>query len=1501
MAETKSVTAVLSAVDKNFVSTFNNASRATDSLASKIKGGIGFGALMSVGTKAMDAISGSIDGAVSRVDTLNNFPKVMKSMNFSAKETQKALDTMGDGIDKLPTTMDGIVQSTQMLTATLGDLNKGSKSAVALNDMFLSGGQGAEAAGRALTQYNQILAKGKVDQQSWNTMVEVAPAQMDQLAKATLGAKANQRDLYAALQEGKMSVTDLNDAIIKLDKEGGKGFDSFANQARAATGGIKTQMTNVRTAIVKGMANSIQAVDKALETNNLPKIGDMFGIMQKGVNSAFGKIQSYIPGVVAKVASSIKTFKAALQSTGALGNIKKALANVGAAFKNVFAAISSGGNIKSFANAIGMIASALAKAAGAAAKFIAGLPPNVINGIVKAFIGMKLGLAGLKTGMSIFGSGEGPLSGLVKGASQSKSKLSQIIKSMGPMFKGLGQGLGQTFKGVGDMLKSAFQGIGTIVKSLGPAFTGFAKVVQALGPAFKGLATVVKAMGPMFKGMGQGVAAALKGLKVVPPVTILAIGAALLMVCAGLALLATQAPAVSSVLTALGTAISTVIASIGEAIGTIVSAIIDGIAKAIVTISGVVPVICEGLAKLSPLVVAVGEAFAAAAPGIEALGNAISQIITAIGNAIATVMPTITQAVTAIVPVISSAISQIIAALGPFMPHIQAMVEAVAPVLQQIVQAFQQLVSQISPILESLANLVDTCLTGISDTVTSIGDSISKVVTSIGDSIANVLDSVAGIFDSIGNAALNAGKGFDLMAHGIKTLVDLKLGDLVATLKKTADGITDIASHSEGLPELGKGFSQLGTGIQKAAIFGGMASVAFVSVANALITMQAYIEGIPEAMTTAAAALQSFANEMKTTAEALRGSVTAFTVIDAATSQVKASLAVMAVAAASGAAMASMLASANRVAAAALNAVAAGARLAAGAIRTIPAGVVSTASAFNSMGQIGANAMRQLAASVKSGGTQAKAAITATISQMKQATTSGMSQIVTAGRTGMTQFASGIRAGGVQAVAAAKTTATSVQTTLKSASSGSYQTGLYIGQGLARGMSAALGQVRTAAEALAKEADKAARAKAKVASPSKVTAKTGRWIGLGLATGMLSSMKNVKNASKSLANAALKSLNKASAGKYQKTAEDLAKNYKTNLTKNLDSALNSVKSVINKKTKKLSGKAKKWGKNLTKSVLKGYSTKIKDAANKAIEATQNRLKAIGETYQKQYDEIISKRDSFYSKLTDYGQLYSADSYGFISLKNFEEATEQIKKYRSNLEKLKTNGLSNALFDEISQLSTAEGLELTNKMLKMSSQELKKYSASYQTYLNTAKSASNALYQSRLNEIQKNFTNAVNNEYKNLSKTLEKIGQQAMTGFVNGMNSKAKSTNKATKALAQSIIKTFKKYLKIHSPSKVTQSLGAYVGEGFAKGLAETKKMVEAVTQDIFTLPEVEAQAASMNIPDLYNNGEIDIDKEMTIEVPLTIDGREFAKATATFSREEINKLNKRDSRRYGLA
>lgn len=223
-------------------------------------GGIVIGAAAAIANKAMAAVSGSMSRAISRVDTMRNFPKVMVNLGYSAEDAARNIQAMSDGLDGLPTSLDAMVSMVQQLTPLSSSMDEATQIGLAFNNMLLSGGADMQQQQSALLQYTQALAKGKPELQDWRTLQQVMPGQLDQTAKALLGTSAKSMDLYDALKSGKVSMNDFNQAILRLNTEGANGFASFEQQARDATTGIQTAMDNMATRTAKGVATLIDAI-----------------------------------------------------------------------------------------------------------------------------------------------------------------------------------------------------------------------------------------------------------------------------------------------------------------------------------------------------------------------------------------------------------------------------------------------------------------------------------------------------------------------------------------------------------------------------------------------------------------------------------------------------------------------------------------------------------------------------------------------------------------------------------------------------------------------------------------------------------------------------------------------------------------------------------------------------------------------------------------------------------------------------------------------------------------------------------------------------------------------------------------------------------------------------------------------------------------------------------------------------------------------------------------
>src|SRR5690625_1495481 len=260
--------------------------------------------LVALASKAVDMVKDSLDGAISRYDTLNQFPRVMQMMGFDADESEAAISKLSDVIDGLPTKLDSVTSTAQNIAVLTGDLDGAVDTTLALNNAFLSSGASTADAERGLTKYVQMLSRGEVDLQSWRTLQETMGQALNKTAEAFgFTGKYAQTDLYDALKDGEITFDEFNDQLIELSE----GVGGFADMAAEGSAGIATSWQNMKTAIVKGVADVIGGIDEALGgTGEIEKIIDK---MKTGVQLAFDAIISSIPAVVGAIQTVVEAAK----------------------------------------------------------------------------------------------------------------------------------------------------------------------------------------------------------------------------------------------------------------------------------------------------------------------------------------------------------------------------------------------------------------------------------------------------------------------------------------------------------------------------------------------------------------------------------------------------------------------------------------------------------------------------------------------------------------------------------------------------------------------------------------------------------------------------------------------------------------------------------------------------------------------------------------------------------------------------------------------------------------------------------------------------------------------------------------------------------------------------------------------------------------------------------------------------------------------------------------
>lgn len=1013
-------------------------------------------------TSGVHELYGELNGSNKAWQT---FEGNMSMLGKSAEEISNAKKAMQDYATQTIYSASDMAQTYSQLAA-VGI--KGTDKLVTGFGGLAAAAENPQQAMKTLSQQAvQMAAKPTVAWQDFKLMLEQTPAGISAVAKE-MGMSTS--EMVTAVQDGTIKTEDFFNAIQKVgnNEHFAKMATQFKSIDQAIDGAKETLSNKLMPTFEKFNQFGIKVVEQltnALDKIDFGKVADKVGKFLDGVNveEVFSKIGSIIDNTVSKV----KTFFNAFAQTGAIQAFLSAMKATGVAIKHVYDSLTTNSNLKMFGTLLGTIVKWLSIAAQAVGNFISKLDSGVINKVAGGLLALVVGFKALN-----FLKGFNPFSAFAKNADNA---MGGATKSVGRS-KGL---ISQIFTGLANVIKSTGQAINNILKGVGVAAKGLG---QGLAAAFKGIGSALRMLNPaqiISFGAAVGVAA-------------IGIGAGIAIIAAGFTLLATQSQG-----------IATVIQAVSVGFGTFASMLIGAVANAIVTVSGVLPIIAQSMVILTPVIYAVSSAFRSILevlpPVIAAFSNGVATIITAITPIVSIIASTFES----VVQIVADAIVRIVQALAPFIPEVTKIVETLAPVIQSIIESFNNLVNQISPILDSLTKLIKEFGTQVKE----ILDGVSDVVDSVGGVIERALQGVAGIFDSIGKAALNAGKGFKQFAQGVKILVDLNLGDLIGTLTATAKGVSDIAASAEGLASAGRGMQQFGQGMMLIQTAGTIISTVLTSLANSIPIVVNSITMLGPAMITASVSMTMFATSVTTMATSMTGVVANFLMFSAGLVGVQSSIMMIVASFTMLNAIIAVLGGVIGTIPGQFNAISTSASGALNTIRQLVSTAASVSASFANLGSTASSAMNTLSSSVKSAVSQSisvtKSGMQAMISAIQSASSKMIQIAAQTGQNVASKLSQGIRSGSGQAKSAMSSLMSAVRSAGVSGASQMTYVGRMIGEGVARGMRQALGSVTAAANAIIEQANRAARAKAQIHSPSRLFAKTvGQFIPAGVGMGI---------------------------------------------------------------------------------------------------------------------------------------------------------------------------------------------------------------------------------------------------------------------------------------------------------------------------------------------------------------------------------------------------------------
>lgn len=775
MAESFSVKAILSAQDKGFKSVFGAATKSAKELKSTLMGGIGFGAMMAIGQKAVSVVSGSLSGLTKEtINTSDAMQKLQQAMRFSGY-AEDEIQRIAGATGTLKTYADKTVFSLQDVMSTFGSLSaNGVKDAEKLtesvgNAVAVFGGGAQEFSSVALA-FSQAMASGALHAQDWNQIVNASPQLAGGLRKELI--KLNPilgEDFKQAMEDGAITADLLGQAMNNI------GMTDMAREAAQSVTTFEGAMGNLEATVTSGMQSIYDSFVKG-------KAVDAINQFNGKVESVFSRLQTWIPATMIRLGSYWKILKReASQVSGAFGDafgaIRKELGKLIPAFGSTESVNGFRDAIQGAGDALQAFAGFLEEHADIIARVITELPKLIV-----AYKGFKIA----KSVAPFVGAFTSAIAGLAgKGISKIAGKLFGISKGQ----KEVGVSSKESVKSTMESAK-AFMMLGAGVALISAGFFLLSQGAKAVADS-----------GPLAVAVLVGMVAAIAGLlivaKMVAPTLssgaagFVAFGAAVVLAAAGIAVLTMSAislanagPLAIAVMFGLIVAIGGLMV-VAAAVAPVLTAgavglIAFGVAAALV--GAAVLLASAGLAIVASVLPIVAEYGLQASVAIGALGAAMT--VFGAGTIVAGVGCTVLAVGLLAVGVAVLGVTVGVVAFGV------AMVAACVGVL-----AMAAALLAVNSSMKSIAKNAKTA----QKSITSMKDSVSIVndgLDALGNKAKSAVKSIVSAFDNGAGKARNSGRKLgDSAKEGVQN--GLQPTQAVAT-KTVSAVLSSLASGASG-------------------------------------------------------------------------------------------------------------------------------------------------------------------------------------------------------------------------------------------------------------------------------------------------------------------------------------------------------------------------------------------------------------------------------------------------------------------------------------------------------------------------------------------------------------------------------------------------------------------------------------------------------------------------------------------------------------------------------
>lgn len=345
-------------------------------------------------------VTDSIDSAMNRIDTMNQFSRTMTTMTGSTAIADKALKSITDTVTGTAYGLDVAAKSTQKFVTSGMGIDKATKQIALWGDAVSFYSDGTNDSFESVTDaISKMVAQGKVQGDQLDRLTDAGIPAVQLFADATGRSFADVRE---SLSNGKISSTEFIDVLEKAMNKGTKSFASIKGASKQAGSSWKGTIDNMKAAITRGVTAFIKQTEQALKKNKLPTIQELiskFGKTMEKTLSEGSKVVVWLTKNIDLVTGAVKTFVVALAVSKIL-SWTKSLSDAAKA-SVILRAITTKNTAATVTNTAAQTANTAATVTGTVATKAATIATRLFNAAWKSNpIGLVVsGLALLVTGM----------------------------------------------------------------------------------------------------------------------------------------------------------------------------------------------------------------------------------------------------------------------------------------------------------------------------------------------------------------------------------------------------------------------------------------------------------------------------------------------------------------------------------------------------------------------------------------------------------------------------------------------------------------------------------------------------------------------------------------------------------------------------------------------------------------------------------------------------------------------------------------------------------------------------------------------------------------------------------------------------------------------------------------------------------------------------------------------------------------------------------------------